>query len=181
MKVIIKRAVEGLSTPELGNPTSAVPSSMVVPLARASTGSATLSKYELERSPNGTTGWTIIASGPLIFGNPPTQFNDGSTVGGTTYFYRCRAFSTGGIVTPYSAVKSGTTATGSTGVWTQFSTSGLMAIPGGAGRAMRSGFSFRPTSGGATRWYLADTSTSPISQVGGGAGILYQEIGRAHV
>lgn len=108
MKIIVLRPVEGISAPELGQPTSDVFNSMTVPFTRPSTGSVALTRYELERSLSPTSGFAQIAQGALIFGNPPTQFVDGGLIAVTTYYYRARAVA-GTFVSAYSAVVSGTT------------------------------------------------------------------------
>jgi len=111
MQIIIKRRVDGPSTPELGQPTSVTFSSVTVPLNRPSTGPAPISSYTIQRSLNGTT-WTTAATGALIFGNPPVAFVDGGRLALTTYFYRALAEDTGGRVSDYCATVSVTTREG---------------------------------------------------------------------
>lgn len=113
MQIIIKRRVDGPSTPELGQPTSVTFSSVTVPLNRPSTGPAPISSYTIQRSLNGTT-WTTAATGALIFGNPPVAFVDGGRLALTTYFYRALAEDTGGRVSVYGATVSVTTASTAT-------------------------------------------------------------------
>jgi len=108
MQIIIKRRVDGPSTPELGQPTSVTFSSVTVPLNRPSTGPAPISSYTIQRSLNGTT-WTTAATGALIFGNPPVAFVDGGRLALTTYYYRALAEDTGGRVSDYCATVSVTT------------------------------------------------------------------------
>jgi hypothetical protein len=62
--------------------------------------------YRIERSPDGTTGWTTIAT----TGQDVTTYADAGLSSGTTYFYRVFATNTGGD-SPPSDVSSATTAT----------------------------------------------------------------------
>ncbi|HKN83320.1 MAG TPA: phospholipase D-like domain-containing protein, partial [Pyrinomonadaceae bacterium] len=60
--------------------------------------------YRVERSPNGSTGWTEIAQP----GTNQTTYSDTPLITQTTYFYRVRAVNSGGF-SPYSSVASATT------------------------------------------------------------------------
>lgn len=108
VQIIVKRRTDGPSVPELGTPTSVTFDSVTVPLTRPSTGPAAISSYEIDRSTNGTT-WTTVASGALVFGNPPAQYVDGGRIASTTYYYRARATDTSGRVSAYSSTVSATT------------------------------------------------------------------------
>ena len=108
VQIIVKRRTDGPSVPELGTPTGVTFDSVTVPLTRPSTGPAAISSYEIDRSTNGTT-WTTVASGALVFGNPPAQYVDGGRLPLTTYYYRARAIDTSGRISAYSATVSATT------------------------------------------------------------------------
>ena len=61
--------------------------------------------FNIERSPNGTTGWTQIGTvGPNV-----TVYSDNTVVASTAYFYRVRANGPGGF-SGYSNIDSATTA-----------------------------------------------------------------------
>ncbi|HSI35868.1 MAG TPA: PA14 domain-containing protein, partial [Tepidisphaeraceae bacterium] len=62
------------------------------------------SVYEIERSPNGTTGWTQIGGADANI----LTYTDTFLTPNTTYFYRIRAGNSGGF-TPYTAVVSAKT------------------------------------------------------------------------
>jgi hypothetical protein len=65
------------------------------------------SSYELQRSPNGSTGWTTINSPAAN----TTSFNNTGLTASTTYYYRIRAVGDGVtyLNSPYSSIQSGTT------------------------------------------------------------------------
>lgn len=119
VQIIVKRRTDGPSVPELGTPTSVTFDSVTVPLTRPSTGPAAISSYEIDRSTNGTT-WATVASGALIFGNPPAQYVDGGRLPLTTYYYRARATDTSGRISAYSSTVSATTSAVAVGTkkWT---------------------------------------------------------------
>lgn len=106
--VLVKRKIDGPSVPELGQPVALTFDSIRIPLNRPSTGPNAVAQYELERSTDGN-AWTVIATGPAIFGNPPAQFVDGDRVALTTYYYRARTIDTAGRVSAYCAIVSVTT------------------------------------------------------------------------
>src|SRR5262249_20676241 len=60
--------------------------------------------YRVERSPNGSTGWTEIAS----LNADEVTYSDLSVIAQQTYFYRVRGFNSGGF-SPYSSTASATT------------------------------------------------------------------------
>jgi hypothetical protein len=68
------------------------------------TGSAGAASYLIERSPNGSSGWTQIASTPA----GTASFTDSGLAAGTTYSYRVRATG-GGVNSAYSNTTSATT------------------------------------------------------------------------
>lgn len=122
LQIIIKRQIDGPSTPELGTPTAPTFDSVNVPLVRPSTGPNPIASYSIERATSAAGPWTVAASGAGIFGNPPTAYTDGGRTAVTTYYYRARATDSAGRVSAYSATVSVTTpATVSPPVTTTFS------------------------------------------------------------
>jgi flagellar hook assembly protein FlgD len=87
------------------------------------------SNYSVERSPNGSSSWTVIAT---LGSNVITYTNTGLTVG-TAYYYRVRAYD-GTNYSTYSAVVSQTirTITASAGANGSISPSGSVALNNGA-------------------------------------------------
>lgn len=110
--------------------------------------------YLIERSPNGTTGWTTV-------GTPAaTTFDDGSVLAATTYYYRVKAVdgSTLANTSAASAVVNATTAAGSALQWDVLATSYLPIIPGLAGHGMNTvGGSGRHLTTPATTLCVVDT------------------------
>jgi hypothetical protein len=109
VRIILPRSIQGPSVPELGTPVSNSFDSMTVPLVRASTGFSPLARYEIERAPAASGPWSVQASGPLIFGNPPTAYTQGGLIANTAYFWRSRAADTANRISDYSAIVSGMT------------------------------------------------------------------------
>jgi hypothetical protein len=64
-------------------------------------GAATVS-YELDRSPNGSTGWFNIFSGMIGTAATPQFVEDTGLSPSTQYFYRVRAFAAGNVAGPYA-------------------------------------------------------------------------------
>jgi hypothetical protein len=110
MQILIKRKVDGPSVPELGTPTSATFDTVIVPLARASTGPNAISAYTIERATSASGPWTVAATGLGIFGSPPTQYVDGGRTAVTAYYYRAKAADAQGRESGYCATVSVTTA-----------------------------------------------------------------------
>jgi hypothetical protein len=113
MRILITRSIQAPSTPELGTPTSTSFDSMTIPLTRPSTGYSPLARYEIERASSPTGPFVTQASGPLIFGNPPTAYGAGGLIANTAYYWRALAVDTANRISGYSAVVSGVTAAAS--------------------------------------------------------------------
>jgi hypothetical protein len=162
LRIIVKRRVDGPSAPELGTPVPTSFSSITVPLSRPSTGPAAIASYSIERATAAGGPFTVVASGPAVFGNPPTQYVDGGLIAGGTYYYRARATDTSGRVSAYSAVVSGTTLTSSVTVqvlhYDDFS--GASTDAGTSGRWSLSD-DFAPASGDVTVAHSANHCRSP--------------------
>jgi len=98
------------------------------------------SNYSVERSPNGSRSWTVIAT---LGANVTTYTNTGLTAG-TAYYYRVRAYD-GVNYSAYSAVVSQTirTITASAGANGAIAPSGTVAVANGSTQA----FTMTPNSG----------------------------------
>jgi hypothetical protein len=112
-------------------------------------------EYSVERSANGTTGWTARTSvRALAYTDPETS--------GTVYYYRVQAIAFGGTTGPYSSVVNsagtnvGAIATAATQAVT-LATS--MAVINGGFEALPAGYGW--TADGGTGWYTDTTSGTP--------------------
>lgn len=105
-QIVVQRSVTPPTAPVL-SVTADSSSQLRVALATPSSASLGVSAYTIERSANGATGWTAIASGAQVFGS--TGYPDAGLGSGESWYYRANATDPSGRVSSYSPVAMGTT------------------------------------------------------------------------
>jgi hypothetical protein len=111
-KATLATAPNGLSSPSQTNRT--------LDLQWSSNGNPSGTRYDLERSPNGSSSWAVVLNK-----STDTTYTDTGLAELTTYYFRVRAFNYGQAATSYSSTLSTTT------LWTPpGGISSLVATPG---------------------------------------------------
>lgn len=144
--------------------------------ASTDTGGSLLAGYKVERSANGTSGWSEIGS------SATTSFTNGSLPPTTTYFYRGRSYDNAGNHSGYTPVVSGTTTAAGTALFSDSFATGnklhtqngvswlgtganatVIADPGNAsGFALRLRYPVLTTQNTEQRFYLGSAGTAGV-------------------